>query len=105
MASLQFSYAVISLTGRAALLEGLSPRVFVVYRQAIAALTISPVAYFLRYPPPFVEFIDFIDLQLLTNSQLHHCLSSRGKSGRPSIGITSFTLIFLAALIGYVINA
>ncbi|CAN1228543.1 WAT1-related protein At4g30420 [Linum grandiflorum] len=72
MASLQFSYAVISLTGRAALLEGLSPRVFVVYRQAIAALTISPVAYFLRYPPPFVEFIDFIDLQLLTNSQLHH---------------------------------
>ncbi|CAN1228553.1 WAT1-related protein At4g30420 [Linum grandiflorum] len=72
MASLQFSYAVISLTGRAALLEGLSPRVFVVYRQAIAALTISPVAYFL----------------------------SRGKSGRPSIGITSFTLIFLAALIG-----
>ncbi|CAN1228551.1 WAT1-related protein At4g30420 [Linum grandiflorum] len=77
MASLQFSYAVISLTGRAALLEGLSPRVFVVYRQAIAALTISPVAYF---------------------------LSSRGKSGRPSIGITSFTLIFLAALIGVTIN-
>ncbi|CAN1228549.1 WAT1-related protein At4g30420 [Linum grandiflorum] len=75
MASLQFSYAVISLTGRAALLEGLSPRVFVVYRQAIAALTISPVAYFLR-----------------------------GKSGRPSIGITSFTLIFLAALIGVTIN-
>ncbi|CAN1329582.1 WAT1-related protein At4g30420 [Linum perenne] len=72
MTSLQFSYAVISIAGRAALLEGLSPRVFVVYRQAIAAITISPIAYF----------------------------SSRGKQGGPSIGIRSFALIFLAALIG-----
>ncbi|CAN1329584.1 WAT1-related protein At4g30420 [Linum perenne] len=76
MTSLQFSYAVISIAGRAALLEGLSPRVFVVYRQAIAAITISPIAYF----------------------------SSRGKQGGPSIGIRSFALIFLAALIGVTIN-
>ncbi|CAN1329581.1 WAT1-related protein At4g30420 [Linum perenne] len=75
MTSLQFSYAVISIAGRAALLEGLSPRVFVVYRQAIAAITISPIAYF-----------------------------SRGKQGGPSIGIRSFALIFLAALIGVTIN-
>ncbi|CAI0394136.1 unnamed protein product [Linum tenue] len=80
MAALQFSYAVVSLAGRAALLEGLSPRVFVVYRQAIAALTVSPMAYF----------------------------SSRrkvaGGDGRDSIGFRSFSLIFLAALIGVTIN-
>ncbi|CAN1329578.1 WAT1-related protein At4g30420 [Linum perenne] len=80
MTSLQFSYAVISIAGRAALLEGLSPRVFVVYRQAIAAITISPIAYFSRY------------------------LTFEGKQGGPSIGIRSFALIFLAALIGVTIN-
>jgi hypothetical protein len=49
MVGLQFSYAIVALTTRAALLQGMSPRVFVVYRQAIATLVIAPVAYFSRY--------------------------------------------------------
>ena len=48
MLALQFSYAGIALLSRGALLEGMSPRVFVVYRQAIATLVIAPLAYFTR---------------------------------------------------------
>jgi hypothetical protein len=49
MVGLQFSYAIVSLSTRVALLQGMSPRVFVVYRQATATLVITPVAYFSRY--------------------------------------------------------
>ncbi|XP_059460156.1 WAT1-related protein At4g30420-like [Corylus avellana] len=75
MVGLQFSYAIVALTTRAALLQGMSPRVFVVYRQAIATLVIAPVAYF-----------------------------SRRKSSRCSLSLRSFSWIFLAALIGVAIN-
>ncbi|EXB94908.1 Auxin-induced protein 5NG4 [Morus notabilis] len=46
MVGLQFSYAAVSLSTRVALLQGMSPRVLVVYRQAIATLVIAPIAYF-----------------------------------------------------------
>ncbi|CAL5375035.1 unnamed protein product [Camellia sinensis] len=46
--SLVVMYAGVSLTTRAALLQGMSPRVFVAYRQAIATLVIAPIAYFTR---------------------------------------------------------
>lgn len=49
MVGLQFSYAAVSLSTRVALLQGMSPRIFVVYRQAIATLVIAPIAYFSRY--------------------------------------------------------
>ena len=49
MFALQFSYAGVSLLARAALLQGMSPRVFIVYRQAIATLVIAPMAYISRY--------------------------------------------------------
>ncbi|XP_062078540.1 WAT1-related protein At4g30420-like [Humulus lupulus] len=75
MFALQFSYAGVALSTRAALLQGMSPTVFVVYRQAIATLVIAPLAYF-----------------------------TRRKSGGPSMGLRSFTLIFLASLIGVAIN-
>ncbi|KAE8056121.1 hypothetical protein FH972_012916 [Carpinus fangiana] len=75
MVGLQFSYAIVALTTRAALLQGMSPRVFVVYRQAIATLVIAPVAYF-----------------------------SRRKSSSCSLSLRSFSWIFLAALIGVAIN-
>ncbi|KAK4431919.1 WAT1-related protein [Sesamum alatum] len=42
----QFMYAGVNLLGRAALLQDMSSRVFVVYRQSIAFLLIAPVAYF-----------------------------------------------------------
>ncbi|XP_015884440.3 WAT1-related protein At4g30420-like isoform X2 [Ziziphus jujuba] len=48
MSGLQFAYAGVALSTRAALLEGMNARVFVVYRQAIATLVIAPVAYFSR---------------------------------------------------------
>ncbi|XP_058212459.1 WAT1-related protein At4g30420-like isoform X1 [Rhododendron vialii] len=75
MLGLQFTYAGLSLLTRTALLEGMSPRVFVVYRQAIAALLIAPVAYFTR----------------------------RGKA-KLSLGMKSFCLIFFTTLIGVTIN-
>lgn len=74
MFGLQFTYAALSLFARASLLQGLSPRVFVVYRQAAATLFISPVAFLWR------------------------------KSHRTSLGLKSFSLIFLASLIGVAIN-
>nr|TKS05851.1 hypothetical protein D5086_0000129000 [Populus alba] len=75
MLGLQFSYAIVSLITRAALIQGMSPRVFVVYRQAIATLIIVPVSYF-----------------------------SRRKSVGTSLGLRSFSLVFSASLIGVTIN-
>ena len=49
MFALQFCYAGVALSTRAALLQGMSPRVFVVYRQATATLVIAPLTYFTRY--------------------------------------------------------
>ncbi|GMN62786.1 hypothetical protein TIFTF001_031866 [Ficus carica] len=76
MVGLQFGYAAVSLSTRVALLQGMSPRVFVVYRQAIATLVISPIAYFSR----------------------------RKYDGGCSMGFRSLNLIFLASLIGVAIN-
>ncbi|XP_043710214.1 WAT1-related protein At4g30420-like [Telopea speciosissima] len=75
MVLLQFTYAGLHLFTRAALLEGMSPKVFVVYRQAIATLVIAPVAYF----------------------------SNRKKTNRSSMGLRSFSLIFIASFIGVAI--
>ncbi|KAE8665321.1 WAT1-related protein [Hibiscus syriacus] len=75
MVGLQMGYAAVALLTRAAMLQGMSPRVLVVYRQAVATLAVAPVAYL-----------------------------SRRKSGGPSMGLRSFSLIFLASLIGIAIN-
>lgn len=45
MVALQFLYAGVALFTRVALVQGLSPRVFVVYRQGTAALIMAPIAY------------------------------------------------------------
>ncbi|KAK4853285.1 hypothetical protein QYF36_006574 [Acer negundo] len=77
MLGLQFCYAGISLFTRGALLQGMSPRVAVVYRLAIATFVIAPIAYF-----------------------------SRKKSSGCSSGLNlrSFSLIFLTAFIGVTAN-
>ncbi|XVF47817.1 hypothetical protein PTKIN_Ptkin03bG0141400 [Pterospermum kingtungense] len=75
MVGLQFCYAAVALVTRATLLQGMSPRVLVVYRQAVATLAVAPIAYL-----------------------------SRRKSGGSSMGLRSFSLIFLASLIGVTIN-
>ncbi|KAK7277102.1 hypothetical protein RIF29_18252 [Crotalaria pallida] len=75
MLLLQFIYAGIALGTRAVLLQGMSPRVFVVYRQAMATIVIVPIAYF----------------------------SGRNSSSW-SLNLRSFVLIFLASLIGITLN-
>ncbi|XP_020268223.1 WAT1-related protein At4g30420-like isoform X2 [Asparagus officinalis] len=46
MVGLQFIYAGTALSAKAAMKEGLSPMVFVVYRQAIATLALAPPTFF-----------------------------------------------------------
>ncbi|CAH2049720.1 unnamed protein product, partial [Thlaspi arvense] len=48
MIAVQLTYAGVALLTRAALLQGMSPRIFVFYRQCIATLVIAPIAYFTR---------------------------------------------------------
>ncbi|XP_016472432.1 WAT1-related protein At4g30420-like [Nicotiana tabacum] len=75
MIALQFMYAAVTLFSRASLVQGMSPRVFVVYRQTIAFLLISPIAFV-----------------------------PRRKTGSSCLGWKSFWLINLAALTGVTIN-
>ncbi|CAI9285564.1 unnamed protein product [Lactuca saligna] len=75
MVMLQFTYAIMYIFARASLLHGMSPRVFVFYRQAFGTLFIAPVAYFFR-----------------------------NKSESSSMGWKSFSLIFITALIGVTCN-
>ncbi|CAI9098641.1 OLC1v1035321C1 [Oldenlandia corymbosa var. corymbosa] len=74
MLMLQFLYSAVTLFTRATFVHGMSPRVFVVYRQGLAFLLIAPIA-FLR----------------------------KGTSGC-SLGLKNFGLIFLISLIGITIN-
>ncbi|KAL5773034.1 hypothetical protein ACOSP7_012651 [Xanthoceras sorbifolium] len=76
MVALQFLYAGVALFTRAAFLKGMSPRVFVVYRQAIATLSMAPIAY----------------------------LSTRRNSCRSSMGFKGFAWMFIASLIGVTAN-
>ncbi|MED6130902.1 hypothetical protein PIB30_005193 [Stylosanthes scabra] len=76
MMVLQCIYAGIALGTRTVLVGGMSPRIFVVYRQVMATLVILPIAYF----------------------------SGRRNSGLRPLSFRSFWLIFLAALIGVTLN-
>lgn len=49
MVGCQFIYSGMILSVRAALLDGMSSRVIVLYRQIVATLLIAPFAYFSRY--------------------------------------------------------
>lgn len=75
MVGLQFTYSGVAVSTRAAILQGMNPRVFVVYRQAIATLLIAPLAYF-----------------------------TRRKKSTIGLGWKSFWLIFLASFIGVTLN-
>lgn len=59
MVGLQFGYAGVALVTKAALLQGMSPRVLVVYRQAVATLAVAPIAYLSRcvFQFPILEHI------------------------------------------------
>ncbi|WJX94446.1 hypothetical protein P8452_75862 [Trifolium repens] len=75
MVLIQFIYSGMTLGTRIGLLEGMSPRVFVVYRHAFATIFIAPIAY----------------------------LSGRN-SASYSLNLRSFSLIFLTSLIGITLN-
>ncbi|XP_061375814.1 WAT1-related protein At4g30420 [Gastrolobium bilobum] len=75
MLFIQFIYAGMSLGTRTVLLQGMSPRVFIVYRQVFATIVLAPVAYF-----------------------------SGRMSGSYSLNLRSFSLIFLTSLIGITLN-
>ncbi|KAE8056120.1 hypothetical protein FH972_012915 [Carpinus fangiana] len=76
MAGLQFIYAGLALFTRVALVQGMSPSIFVVYRQAVATLVMAPIA----------------------------CFTRRRNSGRISLGLRSFSLIFVTSLFGVTAN-
>ncbi|CAN6915447.1 unnamed protein product [Brassica oleracea] len=71
MLGLQLCYAGVTLTSETTLVNGLSPRVFILYRQAFATIFIFP----------FILF-------------------SRGRSKISNLDRRSFSLIFMASLIG-----
>ncbi|KAK4604741.1 hypothetical protein RGQ29_012992 [Quercus rubra] len=71
---LRFSNAGVALVTRMALVQGMNPRVYVVYKQAIATLVMSPIAYFSR------------------------------ESNNCSLNLMSFSLIFLNAPTGVTLN-
>ncbi|XP_058111550.1 WAT1-related protein At4g30420-like [Magnolia sinica] len=77
MVALQISYAAVNLTSRAALTHGMSPRVVVVYRQAIATIVMAPIAYFVeRWRKPTAT----------------------------ALGVKSLSLMFIISLIGVTAN-
>ncbi|TKY54641.1 WAT1-related protein [Spatholobus suberectus] len=76
MIVLQIHYAALAIFTRAALLDGLSPTVFVVYRQGIATLSLAPMFF----------------------------SPKRRQSVKNSLGFRSFTLMFVTALVGVTAN-
>ncbi|XP_058745205.1 WAT1-related protein At4g30420-like [Vicia villosa] len=76
MVLLQFIYSGMTLGTRIALVDGMSPRVFVVYRHAFATIFLVPIVY----------------------------LSSRRNSASYSLNLKSFAWIFMNSLIGITLN-
>uniref|UniRef100_A0A1D1Y0Q1 Auxin-induced protein 5NG4 n=1 Tax=Anthurium amnicola TaxID=1678845 RepID=A0A1D1Y0Q1_9ARAE len=76
MVGLEIIYAALSLLGKVALAQGMSAKVLVVYRQGLATLALAPVAY----------------------------CSHRRNNSEVALGMKSFSLLFLAALLGTTLN-
>lgn len=77
MIGLQFHYSLLAIFTRAALLDGLTPTVFVVYRQGIATLALAPIIF---------------------------SSNKRRQSFKASIGLKGFSLMFMTSLIGVTAN-
>lgn len=116
MVGLQFIYAGLALFTRVALVRGMSPRVYVVYRQAIATLVMAPIACFARRYVRYNHINTLVtstcslslSLQLISLSfcTCSHTLAAAGRRnpGRISLGLKSFSLIFVASLVGYCVH-
>ncbi|KAJ4880457.1 WAT1-related protein [Raphanus sativus] len=73
---LQFTVAGVALFTKAAFMDGLSPAVFVVYRQAIATLFICPISFFFTWR----------------------------KASKPSLGVRGFWWVAFTAVVGVTVN-
>ncbi|XP_072989458.1 WAT1-related protein At4g30420 [Typha latifolia] len=76
MVVVQCIYAIMALTAKAAFSHGMSPMVFVVYRQAIATLVLLPTTI----------------------------LAKGGRISEMGLGMAAFCLVFVASLVGATIN-
>ncbi|CAD5186268.1 unnamed protein product [Musa acuminata subsp. malaccensis] len=76
MVAVQCIYAAMALSAKAAFTHGMSPMVFVVYRQAIASIVLLPI----------------------------NIITKRGNIGQIDLGTRGFCLVFLASLIGATLN-
>lgn len=73
MVAVQFNYAVMALLAKAAFTKGMSPMVFVVYRQAVASLILTPISF----------------------------VATRSTRGQFGMGVRAFGWVFLVSLAGY----
>uniref|UniRef100_A0A0D9XDX4 EamA domain-containing protein n=1 Tax=Leersia perrieri TaxID=77586 RepID=A0A0D9XDX4_9ORYZ len=76
MVATQCIYAAMALWAKAVFTRGMSTMVFVVYRQAIATVFLVPIAI----------------------------IANRGKTKEKRMGMTGFSLVFVASLVGATIN-
>lgn len=64
MLCIQFVYAGMALLSKVAISKGMSPYVFVVYRQIFASLALSPFAYFDRFNYTYLYYYPSFVLRL-----------------------------------------
>lgn len=101
MVGLQCIYAGLALFTRAALLQGMSPRVFVVYRQGVATLILAPIVCLTRWYISSKSHLLSISLSLFFLLLfLIFFFFGRRNPFRTSLGLRSFSLIFVTSLIG-----
>jgi len=107
MIGLQCHYSLLAIFTRAALLDGLTPTVFVVYRQGIATLALAPIIFSSnkRYISSLNQLLSFF---LFLPSHIYHLcffffffFYCRRQSFKASLGLKSFSMMFMTSLIGY----
>lgn len=106
MLFIQFVYAGMALLSKAAISKGMSPYVFVVYRQIFASLALSPFAYFDRLYNCYFIFIPFsfyqiiIDKSVLNKFIFTLILKFCSKHATP-LSCNLLCKLFLVSLVGY----
>lgn len=117
MLLIQSIYSGMNLSTRIALLEGMNPAVFVIYRNAFATIFLAPIAYLYEYVILYYYYFSsffFCCLLFLNYSSslscqmclLIICFSlfsfDRRNSASYSLNLRSFSWIFMTSLIRFV---
>lgn len=108
MIFIQFIYAGMALLSKAAISKGMSPYVFVVYRQIFASLALSPFAYFDRFTALLFLFLYscfYLLINYCYNSMLNKficilILNFCSKHGAP-LSCNLLCKLFLVSFVGY----